>query len=39
MQVGKFNFPREVGNIALTRSALRMILEGIDLKSLRREVA
>jgi transposase len=39
MQVGKFNFPQEGGNIALTRSALRMILEGIDLKSLRQEVA
>ncbi len=40
MQAGKFNFPTgAAGSLTLTRSALRMILEGIDLKSLRRETA
>ena len=40
-QTGKFNFPNRssTGSVALTRSTLRMILEGVDLKSLRREVA
>jgi len=39
IQTGRFNFPSGAGKLALTRSALRMILEGIDLKSLRRESA
>jgi transposase len=34
MQDGKFYFPEGKGGLALTRSALRMILEGVDLKRL-----
>ncbi len=39
MQSGKFKFPPGSESMALTRSALRMILEGIDLKSLRQKIA
>jgi transposase len=39
IQTGKFKFPDGAGGITLSRSSLRMILEGIDLKSLRRQTA
>ena len=37
IQSGKFNFPSGTGGVTLRRSALRMILEGVDLKSLRHQ--
>ena len=37
LQSGRFQFPKGAsGTVQITRSALRMILEGIDLKSLRK---
>ncbi len=37
LQEGRFPFPRDgSGTTHMTRSALRMILEGVDLKSLRK---
>lgn len=37
LQEGRFFFPRgESGTTHITRSTLRMILEGVDLKSLRK---
>ena len=36
LQSGRFRFPTGSGGMTLTRSALRMILEGIDLETLRR---
>jgi transposase len=37
IQSGRFKFPTGTGGMMLRRSALRMILEGVDLKSLRHE--
>jgi len=39
LQTGRFKFPSGTESVTLTRSALRMILEGVDLKSLRRGTA
>lgn len=39
MQRGRFLFPSGTGSMSLTRKALRLILEGIDLRSLNREAA
>jgi transposase len=39
IEQGKFKFPSGDGNIRLNQRALRMILEGVDLKSLERRVA
>ena len=37
LQAGRYQFPRgSAGTMQITRSALRMILEGIDLQSLRK---
>jgi transposase len=37
LQEGRFRFPKgESGTAHITRSALRMILEGVDLQSLRK---
>ena len=39
IQQGRFRFPKENqnGTVSLTRSALRMILEGIDFESLQKK--
>jgi transposase len=40
LQSGRFRFPQGVdGRMQLTRSALRMLLEGIDLRSLQKKTA
>ena len=35
LQVGRFMFPTGVGSVTLSRRALRMLVEGVDVNSLR----
>jgi transposase len=40
LQSGRFKFPQgAAGSVPITRSALRMILEGVDLRSLQKKSA